>query len=163
VPFAREPGKARLESTYLPGRKSKAIAVGPGGNFIFYIDGATVGEVVRRTLETCGTLAGTPCMIVAVDDTFVVPVPTIMKPTGFFKPADNTSIEASAREGVARQLAEASSGWNAVAVGTTGHPGVAVKAASEQNAITDALGDCAKHDNDCHVIAIGPFLVGPNS
>jgi adenylate cyclase len=29
--------------------------------------------------------------------------------------------------------------------------------------INDALGDCAKHDSDCHVIAIGPFVVGPNS
>jgi class 3 adenylate cyclase len=163
VPFTREPGKARLENSYVPGRKSKAIAVGPGGNFIFYTDGATVAEVVRRTLETCGVLAGAPCMIVAIDDAFVVPVPTIMKPTGFFKAADNSSIEAGAREGIAHQLAEASSGWNAVAVGTTGHAGVAVKAASEQNAINDALGDCAKHDSDCHVIAIGPFLVGPNN
>ena len=102
-------------------------------------------------------------MIVAVDDTFVVPVPMIMKPTGFFKAADNTSVEAGAREGVAHQLAEASSGWNAVAVGTTGHAGVAVKAASEQDAINGALGDCAKHDSDCHVIAIGPFVVGPNN
>ena len=101
-------------------------------------------------------------MIVAVDDLFVVSVPTIMKPTGFFKAADNASIEAGAREGVARQLAEASSGWNAVAVGTTGHAGVAVKASSEQNAINDALGNCVKHDSDCHVIAIGPFTVGPN-
>jgi adenylate cyclase len=163
VPFARERGKARLESNYVPGKKNKAIALGPGGNFIFYTDGATVGEVVRRALESCGALAGSPCMIVAVDDAFVVPVPTIMTPTGFFNAADNSSIEASAREGIAHQLAEASSGWNAVAVGTTGHAGIAVKAASEQNAINDALGDCAKHDSDCHVIAIGPFVVRPNN
>ena len=31
MPFARDPGKARLESTYVPGKKSKAIAVGPEG------------------------------------------------------------------------------------------------------------------------------------
>jgi adenylate cyclase len=24
------------------------------------------------------------------------------------------------------------------------------------------LGNCVKHDSDCHVIAIGPFAVGPN-
>jgi class 3 adenylate cyclase len=163
VPFAREPGKARLESNYVPGKKSKAIAVGPGGNFIFYTDGATLAEVLRRTLETCGALAGAPCMIVAVDDAFVVPVPAVMKPTGFFKAAENASIEAGAREDVAHQLAEASSGWNAVAVGSTGHAVVAVKAASEQDAINNALGDCAKRDSNCHVIAIGPFLVEPNN
>ena len=82
MPFMRDQARGRLESGYVPGKKTKAIAVGPGGNFIFYTDGATVAEVVRRALESCGALAGVPCMIVAVDDDFVVPVPTIMKATG---------------------------------------------------------------------------------
>jgi class 3 adenylate cyclase len=162
MPFAREPGKARLETNYVPGKKSKAIVVGPGGNFTFYTDGATVAEVVRRTLETCGALAGVPCMVVAVDDAFVVPVPTIMKPTGLFKAADNSSIAADARVDVTHQLAEASSGWNAVAVGSSGRPGLALKASNEQDAVNEALSDCTKRDSNCHVIAIGPFEVGPN-
>ena len=102
-------------------------------------------------------------MIVAVDDVFVVPVPVLMKAIGFFKATNNPSVAASDRDEVAQRLAEAPTGWSAVAVGTTGHAGVAVKGTSEQNAINDALGDCAKHDNDCHVIAIGPFVVGPNN
>ena len=102
-------------------------------------------------------------MIVAADDVFVVPVPLLMKATGFFKAANNPSIAASEREEIARKLADAPTGWSAVAVGTTGRPGLSVKAASEQNAISDALGECAKHDTDCHVIAIGPFVVGPNN
>jgi hypothetical protein len=162
MPFAREPGKARLETNYVPGKKSKAIVVGPGGNFTFYTDGASVAEVVRRTLETCGALAGVPCMVVAVDDAFVVPVPTIMKPTGFFKAADNSSIAVDARPDVTRQLAEASSGWNAVAVGSSGRPGLALKTSNEQDAVNKALSDCTKRDSNCHVIAIGPFEVGPN-
>jgi adenylate cyclase len=52
--------------------------------------------------------------------------------------------------------------WNAVAVGAAGRPGLALKAANEQNAVNEALGNCVKHDSDCHVIAIGPFSVGPN-
>jgi hypothetical protein len=67
-----------------------------------------------------------------------------------------------ARDDLARKLADASSGWNAVAVGTSGRPGLALKAANEQNAVNEALGNCVKHDSDCHVIAIGPFAVGPN-
>ena len=39
---------------------------------------------------------------------------------------------------------------------------MALKAATEQKAVSDALGDCTKHDGDCRVIAIGPFAVGPN-
>jgi adenylate cyclase len=52
-------------------------------------------------------------------------------------------------------------GWNAVAVGTAGRPGLGLKAADEQAAVNSALADCARRDSDCHVIAIGPFTVGP--
>ena len=98
---------------------------------MFYTGGETIEESARRTLETCGALAGIACMIVAIDDAFVVPVPTA-KVTGFFQAASNSSIPADARDDVARKLAEPSSGWNAVASGTSGHPGLALKAASEQ-------------------------------
>ena len=37
-----------------------------------------------------------------------------------------------------QELAAASDGWNAVATGTAGHPGLALKALSEQNAINQA-------------------------
>jgi hypothetical protein len=63
---------------------------------------------------------------------------------------------------VVRKLAGASSGWNAVAVGASGRPGLALKAASEQNAVSESLSNCARSDRDCHVIAIVPFSVGPN-
>jgi hypothetical protein len=162
MPFARDAGKARLESVYVPGRKSKAIAVGQGGNFIFYTNGETTEETARRTLESCGALSGAPCMIVAIDDTFVVPVPTTFRANGFFRADKNSLITADARDDVAHKLADASSGWNAVAVGNSGRPGLALKAASEQNAVSEALGNCAKRDSDCRVIAIGPFTVGPN-
>ena len=162
MPFMRDQAKARLDSAYVNGKRPKAIAMGPGGNDIFYTEGASVAEVVRRALETCGSLAGVPCKIVAVDDTFIVPVPTIMKPTGMFHPADNSAIASDAREDVARQLAEATSGWNAVAIGAAGRPGIALKAGSEQDAVNAALADCTKHDSNCHIIAIGPYAVEPN-
>jgi class 3 adenylate cyclase len=162
MPLVRDPGKARVESTYVPGRKNKSIALGPGGQFVFYFNGETAEESARRTLESCGALAGVACMIVAVDDNFVVPIPTSFKVTGFFHADKTAAIAGDVRDDVARKLAGASSGWNAVAVGASGQPGLALKAATEQNAVGDALGSCAKHDGDCHVIAIGPFAVGPN-
>jgi adenylate cyclase len=162
VPLIRDQGKARLESVFVPGHKSRALAVGPGGHFIF-TNAENVEEAARRSLESCGALAGVPCMIVAADDDFVVPVPNLMKAVGYFKAATNPSILANERDEVARKLTDAPSGWNAVAVGTTGRAGVGVKGTSEQNAINDALGNCAKRDSDCHVIAIGPFAVGPNN
>jgi class 3 adenylate cyclase len=162
VPLVRDVGKARLESSYVPGRKPRALAIGPTGQFFFFSGVESVEEAVRRNLETCGAAIGVSCMIVAVDDVFVVPVPSLMKALGFFHPATNPSIVADARDDVVRRLADATTGWNAVAVGAQGRPGLGLKASSEQNAINDALGNCVKRDSDCHVIAIGPFAVGPN-
>jgi adenylate cyclase len=34
--------------------------------------------------------------------------------------------------------------------------------ASEQEAVAGALADCARHDRNCHVVAVGPFSVEPN-
>jgi hypothetical protein len=112
--------------------------------------------------KRCGALAGVACMIVAIDDSFIVPLPTTSKVTGFFRADKNASIAADAGDDVARKLADALSGWSAVAVGTSGRPGLALHAAGEQSAVSEALGNCAQHDSDCHVIAIGPFAVGPN-
>jgi hypothetical protein len=49
-----------------------------------------------------GGIAGVPCMIVALNDNFVVPIPASLKITGFFKAAGNTMISADARDDVAR-------------------------------------------------------------
>jgi hypothetical protein len=162
VPIVRDAGKSRIENVYPPARKSKTLAIGPGGAFFFGLGAETIEESARRNLETCGAVIGVACMIVAADDVFVVPVPTTLKVTGFFRPDRNAAIAADSRGEVARNLADASSGWSAVAVGKSGRPGLGLKAASEQNAVNDALANCVKHDSDCHVIAIGPFAVGAN-
>jgi adenylate cyclase len=162
MPLVRDIGKTRLETNYVPGKKTKSIAVSPAGLFIPVVGAETIEDSARRSLESCGAIAGVPCMIVAVDEVFVVPVPTMLKVTGFFQAAGSSSIAADARDDVSRKLMDASSGWNAVAVGVARRPGLALKATSEQNAVNEALGNCVKHDSDCRVIAIGPFSVGPN-
>lgn len=162
TPLARDFGRTRLENLYVPGRNMKAIAISPAYSYFFLVALDTVEEAVRRALESCGAIAGVPCMIIALNEDFVVPIPTTLKVTGFFRAGGNATIAADARDGVGRQLSEATSGWNAVAVGAAGRPGLGLKAASEQAAVNAALADCVKRDADCHVIAIGPFSVGPN-
>ena len=162
VPLIRDGQRKSIEERYIPGRKAKAIAVGPGGQMFFYFGQDTPEEAVRRSLESCGAVAGVACKIIAVDEVFVVPVPTTLKVIGFFRAASSSSVAADSREDLARKLADASGGWNAVAVGTAGRPGLSLKAANERNAVNEALGNCVKRDSDCHVIAIGPFSVGPN-
>ncbi len=155
-------GKVRLENMFVPAAKSRAIALGPGGQYFMVLGASSVDDSARRSLESCGAIAGVACLIVAVDDNFVVPIPTLLRITGFFHAATNASIAADARAEVVRKLADGM-GWNAVAVGTAGRPGLGLKAADEQTAVNSALADCAKRDSDCHVIAIGPFTVGPTN
>lgn len=159
-PMVRDPAKIRLENMFAPAAKSRSVALGPGGQYFMVLGASSVDDAARRSLESCGAIAGVACLVVAVDDNFVVPIPTLLRITGFFHAASNASIVADARDDVVRKLGEAM-GWNAVAVGTAGRPGLGVKAADEQTAVNSALADCARRDSDCHVIAIGPFTVGP--
>lgn len=159
IPLIRDTGRAQIDAHYPVGRTSKAIAIGPHGQFYYLVGQDSVDEAMRRTLEGCGSVTGVPCMIVAVDDVFVVPIPATMKVAGFFRAASDASIASDAKDDVARRLAGAPSGWSAVAVGTAGRPGLALHAPGEQRAVDDSLGDCARHDSDCRVIAIGPFSV----
>ncbi|MCP3439985.1 adenylate/guanylate cyclase domain-containing protein [Bradyrhizobium sp. CCGUVB14] len=161
-PMLRDQARTRVENIYAPAAKSRSVALGPGGQYFMVLGASSVDETARRSLESCGAIAGSACMIVAVDDNFVVPIPTLLKPNGFFHAATNSSIVADARDDVVRKLGEGM-GWNAVAVGTAGRPGLGLKAADEQTAVNGALADCVKHDSDCHVIAIGPFTVGPTN
>ena len=158
VPLLREAGRNAVERNYVPGRKSKALAIGPSGGIGYYFNQESPEEAVRRALELCGTNAGVACIIVAIDDSFVVPVPTTLKVVGFFRPATATVIAAAWRDDLARRLTSAA-GWTAVAAGAEGKAGLMIGAADEQTAIDGALKDCAKQDASCRIVAIGPFAV----
>jgi len=160
VPLVSEDTRSRVvEKNYAPGRKSKALALSPRAHVFWNRGGSSQDEAARRVLEACGDTEGVPCMIVAVDDVFVVPIPTMMKAVGFFQTARNALIAPASRDGVARRLATGTSGWSAVATGANGLAGVAPHAGSEQDAIQGALADCSRYDHGCRVIAIGPFSV----
>ena len=116
-------------------------------------------EAMRRTLERCGYFSNAACLVVAVDDTFVTAVPTLGKAVGFYRQEALFGVQPEERAEVARRLANAPRGWNAVAVGTAGHAGIEVGAVSERSAVDGAMENCAIHDRDCRIAVIGPFLV----
>jgi class 3 adenylate cyclase len=161
IPLIRQQGKATIEKNYLNGRVPKALALGPFGGYAFVTNQESADEAVRRALEICGNNAGVPCITVAVNEDFVVSIPTTMKVAGFFQPISAAAIAPELRDDIARRLANGS-GWTAVATGAGGHAGVMLGAANEQDAIAGAMADCAKHDSACRVIGIGPFAVEAN-
>jgi adenylate cyclase len=114
---------------------------------------------MRRSLERCGYTHGAACLVVAVDDSFVIPVPTLAKAVEFYRPEALVGAQPDERKEVGRWLAGANAGWNAVAVGAAGHLGTKIGAASERSAVDGAMEDCANRDRNCRVAVIGPFLV----
>jgi hypothetical protein len=140
-------------------RKPRALAISAT---LLYSDspGDSTDDAVRRALEWCGYHSGSPCLIVAVDDVFVVPIPTSMKVTGLLQSGPINAIAPELRDDVARTLLNARSGWNAVAVGASGRVGLKLGADSEQAAVDGARDACAEKDRACRVVVIGPFRVG---
>ncbi len=163
IPLILDSQKPWLEKSLPSWRNPKAISITPGNYYFRTAASNTVNtdEAVRRTLEWCGYISGAPCLVVAVDDVFVVPIPATMKATDIFRAGSNTAIAPELRADVARRLVNATSGWNVVAVGSNGRAGLGLRASKEQDGIASALADCNRQDRNCRVIAIGPFSVEP--
>ena len=160
IPMAAKSAQEQAAKGYPPTARSKAFIISPTGLWWFTAGQASPDEAVRRGLERCGYTTGVACMAIAVDDTFVVPIPTLAKVVGFYRPEALFGVQAGPRDEIARRLAGAASGWNAVAVGADGNVGIVVGAGSEQDALEGARADCAKHDRNCRIAVLGPFLVG---
>jgi hypothetical protein len=159
LPLVSAATKEEAAKHYMSRPKSKAYVISPAQGGTYYSRQPRPEEAIRRALERCGYEAGAPCMVVAIDDTFVVPIPVTAKVVGFYRPAALTAVPSSLREDIARQLANTTSGWNAVAVGAGGRVGVKVGAPSERAAVEASLEACRTRDRDCRVAVLGPFLV----
>jgi hypothetical protein len=160
TPFspAEVPMRRVAESTerYANAPSPKALALSPTGAAVFFPRATdSIDEAVRRSLERCGGANGVACMIIAVDNSFVIPIPRLTKVVGLFRPGAAPDL----RGEVARRLAGGARGWSAVAIGAGGRAGITLGVESEQAAIDGAMADCGQQDRECRVTAIGPFLV----
>jgi hypothetical protein len=159
LPLMNEAQRAYWEKIYPTAAMHKTLALSPGGAGSYYSKVHSSEEAVRRALELCTYNTGAACMIVAINYSFVVPIPTAMKATGFFTINGNASIAPELRNSLAQRMGNAMNAWNAVAVGVAGRPGLMLNAANEQAAIEGALTECSRQDHSCRVIALGPFAV----
>jgi adenylate cyclase len=161
MPLINDAVRGTIERFYVPNRGSKALALSPRGNIGLFFNQNSAEEAARRALEFCGLNAGVPCSIVAIDNTFVVPMPAVMKVTGFFRPAVAPGLTPEQREDIGKRLADDRGGWSAVALGDGGKAGIAVKAEKEAEAISRAVADCQTRDQNCRVVALNIFAVEP--
>ena len=161
LPMVSQENKDSAERRYLRLPRSKALTISPGGRLFLQYGQSSPEEAMRRTLERCGYINKSPCLVVAVDDSFTAAVPTLAKVVGFYRQDSLLGVQTEERAEVARRLAASSEGWNAVALGATRRAGTKVGARSERSAVDGALENCALYDQDCRIAVIGPFLVQP--
>jgi adenylate cyclase len=162
VPFISQGNRDFLTKNFVSAKKPKAMSIHSSGRYSYYYDQKSQDEAVRRTLEFCGSNAGVPCMVLSVDDVFVVPLPKSMKIAGLLSPDTINGVSAELRNETVRRIRNAQGGWSALATGAAGRPGIALRAADEAAAVKGAMTDCERQDRECRVIAIGPFTVQPN-
>jgi adenylate cyclase len=159
IPLSSTNSKDQANKSYPGSSRPKAIVIAPNGVWWSTSAQASAEDAMRRSLERCGSGSGSACMVIAVDDTFVVPIPTLAKVVGFYREGALFGVKPEAANEISRRLATATDGWTALTVGAGGQVGIAVGAESEKRAIDGALADCAKHDHNCRIAVIGPFLV----
>jgi hypothetical protein len=159
LPMASQETKDAAERRYGRSPRSKALVIAPNGRL--FPTSADIGpeEAMRRSLERCGYVSKAACLVVALDDTFVAAVPTLARAVGFYRQDALFALQIEVRAEVARRLATSNEGWQAVALGATGHAGTEVGAISERSAVDGAMENCATVDHNCHIAVIGPFLV----
>ena len=158
VPLIRSQYKRTIER-YEWSPVFKAIALSPTGVSSIYTNMESAEDATRSALERCGYHAGVACMVIALDDNFIVPIPKSMKVVGFYHPDALGAVAPELREDVARRLGNAPQGWNALAIGAGGQVGIKLNATSEQSAIDEFVQQCSKRDRQCRVAILGPFLV----
>lgn len=159
LPMATQETKDAAERRYGHSPRSKALVISPNGRLFPTSAESGPEEAMRRSLERCGYVSKAACLVVALDDTFVAAVPTLARAIGFYRQDALFALPIDVRAEVARRLATSSEGWQAVALGATGHAGTEVGATSERGAVDGAMENCAMFDHDCHIAVIGPFLV----
>ncbi|MCC7045714.1 MAG: adenylate/guanylate cyclase domain-containing protein [Alphaproteobacteria bacterium] len=158
VPLAGPGMRDRLRSEYEPAAAAKAVAIARTGTVGIATRRASEDEAVRSALEFCGDMAGSACAILAIDDSFVTPIPTTSTVVGVFDPAA-LPLPPADRDRLAQAYA-ARGGWKALALGRNGRAGIASRRDSEDSAVADALSECrAAGGQDCIVQAIGIFTV----
>ncbi len=159
LPMATQEIKDSAERRYSRSPRSKALVISPNGRLFPTSAESGPEEAMRRSLERCGYVSKAACLVVALDDTFVAAVPTLAKAIGFYRQDALFVLKAEVRAEVARRLATSNEGWQAVALGATGHAGTEVGAKTERSAVDGAMENCAMYDRDCRIAVIGPFLV----
>src|SRR6185312_4958356 len=79
IPLLSQELKSTADKRYRGYSRSKALVISPNGRWYATYGQPIADEAMRRTLERCGYYSGSTCLVVAVEETFVIPIPTLAR------------------------------------------------------------------------------------
>lgn len=134
------------------------VAIGVGG-FLYFtkLETAKAPAIATTTPSAAPTAAAAAAPGPSSTMAAKAPMPSPSAASGGKFPADMVPFVGERVRGYLSGEYSAAGDYKAFALNGGG------KAADEQTAVNSALADCARRDSDCHVIAIGPFTVGPTN
>jgi adenylate cyclase len=159
VPLATAAARRAIAEHYLPGGDAKAIALGRRGVAYLVWQRSSDFAALRGALESCAAITERPCFIYALGNDVVVHVPQAARIVDAFAPEDLDGVSDADRHRIDTTYLPDGS-WRALAIGGNGRIGLGLRQASEQQAIDQAMSDCAQAGGlECTLIAVGPFKV----
>ena len=159
VPLIREPARLNLAEHYVKSERRRALVLGRN-RVDWWSPSETEADAIRRNLQTCGHITGRPCVVYSVDMQVVVRTPQRYRIVDVLTLPDLADLGTTQQEALDRYMV--GDDWRAVALGRNGRFGMAMRRASETDAVNDALRECAQAGGtECAVAAVGPFLVAP--
>jgi adenylate cyclase len=159
VPLLREPARLNLAEHYVKSERRRALVLGRN-RVDWWSPSETEADAIRRNLQICGHITGRPCIVYSVDMQVVVRTPQRYRIVDVLTAPDLADLSTSQREALDRYMV--ADDWRAIALGRNGRLGMAMRRASETDAVNDALRECAQAGGtECAVAAVGPFLVTP--
>jgi class 3 adenylate cyclase len=156
LPLMPSPLSERILASYLPAEESRALAIGnERAGWAFGIPSPQ--EATRRALERCADLTGAPCLLFALGDKLLQPLPRSRKIVGVFTFAGDATIPQADRDALMKVYSGRD--WRAIAHGANGAWRAVANEASEEDAVRAVLSQCNANDKDCTVFAIGNFRI----
>jgi adenylate cyclase len=149
------PAAAGIEA-FLKEKDHKALAISDAGPS-FMIDRSDQAEAIRLAVERCSDFAKAPCLLISVDGSLTVRIPTshgILRP---YTLAGDAEMSQADKERIGQIYA--GKDWRALAKGGSGRWYAVNAAVSETAAVDRVLADCRRAEAQCRLYAISNFRV----
>jgi hypothetical protein len=142
--------------TFLSRPNHKALAI-TRSDFWYVYNKGSGAEAARLARERCTYAAQVSCLVISIDGLLTVQIPKTHRIVDIFLLANAQDISPEDKQRIAH-IYEGGD-WRALARSKTGTWYPVANRPSEAAAVEAALTECASADRDCHVHAIGNFLV----